>query len=68
MWWSDGDTSIEGREIQTLISSLSLKELLTGPIDLKLNNMCIDLFLTDQIILFSIVEHVNRSIPTVITK
>ena len=50
MWCSDGDTSTEEREIQSLISSLGLKQMLTEPTILEpnKNSTCMDLILTRQ--------------------
>ena len=49
-WWPDGDTTAEGREIENLISSLGLSQLISEPtnFDPNKNPSCIDLVVTDQ--------------------
>ena len=49
-WWPDGDTTAEGREIENLISSLGLSQLISEPtnFDPNKNPSCIDLVITDQ--------------------
>ena len=49
-WWSDGDTTAEGREIENLLSSLGLSQLISEPTNLEPNkkSSCIDLVITDQ--------------------
>ena len=48
-WWPDGDTS-EGKEIENLLSSLSLSQLISEPTDFDTNKKlsCIDVVITDQ--------------------
>ena len=50
LWWPDGDTTAEGREIENLISSLGLSQLISEPtnFDPNKNPSCIDLIITDQ--------------------
>ena len=47
-WWPDGDTTAEGREIENLISSLGLSQLISEPtnFDPNKNPSCIDLVIT----------------------
>ena len=49
-WWPDGDTTSEGREIENLISSLNLSQLISEPTNFEPNKnpSCIDLVITDQ--------------------
>ena len=48
--WPDGDTTAEGREIENLISSLGLSQLISEPtnFDPNKNPSCIDLIITHQ--------------------
>ena len=50
LWWPDGDTAVEGREIENLISSLNLSQLISEPTNFEPNKnpSCIDLVITDQ--------------------
>ena len=50
LWWHDGDTTVEGREIENLISSLNNSRLISEPTNFEPNNnpSCIDLVITDQ--------------------
>ena len=49
-WWPDGDTTSKGREIENLINSLNLSQLISEPINFQPNKnpSCIDLVITDQ--------------------
>ena len=49
-WWPEGDTTSEGREMENLISSLGLSQLITEPTNFEPNKnpSCIDLIITDQ--------------------
>ena len=49
-WWPDGDTTSEGREIENLISSLNISQLISEPTNYEPNKhpFCIDLVITDQ--------------------
>ena len=49
-WWPDGDTTSEGREIENLISSLNLSQLISEPTNFEPNKnpSCIDLVITDR--------------------
>ena len=49
-WWSDGDTTPEGREIEDLFTSLSLPQIISEPTNFvpNKNPSCIDLIVTDQ--------------------
>ena len=49
-WWPDGDTTSEGREMENLISSLNLSQLISEPTNFEPNKnpYYIDLFITDQ--------------------
>ena len=44
-WWSDGDTTAEGSEIENLISSLGRSQLISEPTNFEpnKNHSCIDL-------------------------
>ena len=50
IWWSDGDTTIEGREIENLQSSLGLSQLISEPTNFEPNKIpsCIDLIIIDE--------------------
>ena len=50
LWWPDGDTTVEGRDIENLISSLNLSQLISEPtyFEPNKNPSCIDLVITDQ--------------------
>ena len=50
LWWPDGDTTAEGKEIENLLSSLSLSQLISEPTNFEANKnpSCIDLVITDQ--------------------
>ena len=49
-WWPDGDTTPEGREIEILLTSLGLSQLISEPTNFEPNKnpSCIDLVITDQ--------------------
>ena len=49
-WWPDGDTNPEGREIEDLISSLNLSQIVSEPTNFTpgCRPSCIDLIVTDQ--------------------
>ena len=49
-WWPEGDTTSEGREMENLISSLGLSQLISEPTNFEPNKnpYCIDLIITDQ--------------------
>ena len=49
-WWPDGDTTSEGRQIENLMSSLNLSQLIVEQTNFESNKnpSCIDLALTDQ--------------------
>ena len=50
LWWNDGDTNTEGKEIEQLTSQMGLNQLLEEPTNFEPNNnpSCIDLIFTDQ--------------------
>ena len=50
LWWNEGDTNPEGREIEELTSRLGLTQLISEPTNFEPNNSpsCIDLIFTDQ--------------------
>ena len=49
-WWPDGDTTPEGTEIEDLITSLSLTQVISEPPNFEPNKnpSCIDFDITDQ--------------------
>ena len=49
-WWTDGDTTPEGSEIEHLLSSLGLFQVVSEPTNFEPNKnpSCIDLVITDQ--------------------
>ena len=49
-WWPDGDTNAEGREIEDLLTSLNLSQIISEPTNFTPNKRptCIDLIATDQ--------------------
>ena len=49
-WWPDGDTISEGREIENLMSSLNLSQMISQPTNFEPNKnpSCIDLVITGQ--------------------
>ena len=49
-WWTDDDTTPEGSEIEHLLSSLVLSEVISEPTNFEPNKnpTCIDLVITDQ--------------------
>ena len=49
LWWKDGDTNPEGKEIEDFTSLLGLKQLINEPTNMEPNKnpTCIDLILTD---------------------
>ena len=49
-WWPDGDTTPEGSEIELLLSSLGLSQVISEPTNFEPNKnpSCIDLVITDQ--------------------
>ena len=50
IWWPDGDTNPEGREIEDLFSSLNLSQIISEPTNFTPGCLpsCIDLIITDQ--------------------
>ena len=50
LWWNDGDTNAEGKEIEQLTSQMGLNQLLEVPTHFEPNKnpSCIDLIFTDQ--------------------
>ena len=50
LWWSDGDTNAEGREIEELFNELNLTQIISEPTNFTPNcrPSCIDLIATDQ--------------------
>ena len=50
LWWKDGDTNNEGREIEELTSSLGLNQIIDEPTNMEPNKnpTCIDLIFADQ--------------------
>ena len=50
LWWSDGDTTPEGQELEDLFTSLNLTQIIDEPTNFTPNKnpTCIDLILTDQ--------------------
>ena len=53
-WWPDGDTTLDGMEIENLLTSLDLSQIISEPTNFEPNKnpSCIDLFITDQPNLF----------------
>ena len=49
-WWPDGDTNAEGREIEDLLASLNLCQIISEPTNFQPHKRpsCIDLIITDQ--------------------
>ena len=49
-WWSDGNTNLEGSDIEDLFTSLNLTQLISEPTNFEpgKNLSCIDLIVTDQ--------------------
>ena len=49
-WWPNGDTTLEGREIDEVMSQLGLTQLINEPTNFEPNKnpSCIDLIFTDQ--------------------
>ena len=49
-WWPSGDTTAEGRELEELLSSLNLSQIISEPTNFTPNKnpSCIDLIITDQ--------------------
>ena len=49
-WWTDGDRTPEGSEIEHLLSSLVLSQVISEPTNFEPNKnpSCIDLVITDQ--------------------
>ena len=49
-WWTDGDTTPEGTEIENLLTSLGLAQVISEPTNFEPNKnpSCIDLVVTDQ--------------------
>ena len=49
-WWTDGDTTPEGTEIENLLTSLGLSQVISEPTNFEPNKnpSCIDLVITDQ--------------------
>ena len=50
LWWPDGDTTPGGLEIENLITSLGLSQIISEPTNFEPNRnpSCIDLIITDQ--------------------
>ena len=50
IWWPDGDTNPEGREIEDLFTSLNLSQVISEPTNFTPGCLpsCIDLIVTDQ--------------------
>ena len=50
LWWKNGDTNPEGKEIEELTSMLGLKQLINEPTNMEPNKnpTCIDLVFTDS--------------------
>ncbi len=50
LWWPDGDTNAEGREIEELFTDLNLTQIISEPTNYTPNSRpsCIDLIVTDQ--------------------
>ena len=50
IWWPDGDTNQEGRDIEDLFASLNLSRIITEPTNFTpgCSPSCIDLIVTDQ--------------------
>ena len=50
LWWNDGDTNAEGKEIEQLTSQMGLNQLLEEPTNFEPNKnpSCIDLIFTDK--------------------
>ena len=50
LWWPDGDTNPEGLEIENLITSLGLSQIISEPTNFEPNKhpSCIDIIITDQ--------------------
>ena len=50
LWWSDGVTTPEGRQIEDLFTSLGLSQIISEPTNFEpsCNPSCIDLIVTDQ--------------------
>ena len=49
-WWPDGDTTPEGTEVEHLLTSLGLSQVISEPTNFEPNKnpSCIDLIITDQ--------------------
>ena len=49
-WWSDGDTTPEGKEIEDLLTLLGISQVISEPTNFEPNKnpSCIDLIITDQ--------------------
>ena len=49
-WWTDGDTTPEGTEIENLLTSFGLAQVISEPTNFEPNKnpSCIDLVVTDQ--------------------
>ena len=50
MWWTNGDTTPEGKRIEDLMSSLNVSQVISEPTNFTphKNPTCIDLIFTDQ--------------------
>ena len=50
LWWNDGDTNLEGQEMEELFNSLNLSQIISEPTNFEPGKKpsCIDLILTDQ--------------------
>ena len=49
-WWTDGGTTPDGTEIENLLTSLGLSQVISEPTNFEPNKnpSCIDLVITDQ--------------------
>ena len=50
LWWTDGDSNSEGREMEELFNSINLSQIISEPTNFEPGKKpsCIDLILTDQ--------------------
>ena len=50
LWWPDGDTTPEGKEIDDIFTSLGLSQVISEPTNFEPNSnpSCIDLVVIDQ--------------------
>ena len=70
LWWPDGDTNSEGREMEELFNSINLSQIISEPTNFEPGKKpsCIDLILTDQPNLILDVKLEPPWTQTVITK